>query len=325
MMTSLPGGRAAFKSALFGFVALGAAIVPASARIVRVVEESFPVAPGGEVRVTTSGGDIRVTTGDESVVHVRARQVFRGADTDAEADEILEKLEFVLEAAGNDVVAKARYEGERGVWGWFGSRGNPVQVSFEVVVPADYRANLATSGGDIIVTALDGSAEVRTSGGDIRLGDINGEVKASTSGGDIVIERGGGRVSASTSGGDIKIVEAAGDVRASTSGGDVRVERVTGNINASTSGGDVYARIAGQFTEDISLGTSGGDVTAVIDEDIGLDLDASTSGGEVSAQGLTIRIDSGNPKRGKLRGEVNGGGPQLRLRSSGGDIRIRIS
>lgn len=325
MMPFLSPRKPLFTLFTLGLAVFLSAASPAAARIVRTVEENFLVSPGGELRLSTNSGDVRLRTGEGDTVQIRARQVFRSASTEAEADEALDDMEFEMGVEGNDVIVISRPRRSGGGWGWFRSGQPRVTVDFEIVVPADYRAEISTSGGDIAVENLDGDAEVRTSGGDIDLGDIAGAVKASTSGGDISIRRGHGRVVATTSGGDIKIIDAAGDVQASTSGGDVRVERVTGNIRASTSGGNVWARIAGQITEDVSLSTSGGSVTAVIDEDAKLYLDASTSGGGVSADGLTIRIDQGNPRRGKLSGEVNGGGPTLRLRSSGGDIRIRIS
>jgi len=55
---------------------------------------------------------------------------------------------------------------------------------------------------------------------------------------------------------------------------------------------------------------------------VGFHIDASTSGGEVEADGLTLTIDHGGVGKSNLSGAVNGGGPDLRLRSSGGDIEI---
>ena len=55
----------------------------------------------------------------------------------------------------------------------------------------------------------------------------------------------------------------------------------------------------------------------------GFELDASTSGGDVRAEGLTITIAKGGVGKSRLAGSVNGGGPILKLRSSGGDISVR--
>ena len=79
---------------------------------------------------------------------------------------------------------------------------------------------------------------------------------------------------------------------------------------------------AGPLKGDCRLGTSGGKVTAVVEKSVAFDLDASTSGGDVSATGMTITIDKGGVGRSRLAGKVNGGGPLLKLRTSGGNIRI---
>jgi hypothetical protein len=93
-------------------------------------------------------------------------------------------------------------------------------------------------------------------------------------------------------------------------------------LSARTSGGDVKAGFDGPLKGDCVLSTSGGEVKASVGKDVGFHLDASTSGGEVDAAGVTITIDHGGIGRSSLSGQVNGGGPVLKLRSSGGDIKV---
>ncbi|MEO7598356.1 MAG: hypothetical protein ABIV50_05460, partial [Opitutus sp.] len=76
------------------------------------------------------------------------------------------------------------------------------------------------------------------------------------------------------------------------------------------------------FKGDCVLDTSGGNVKAKVARTAAFDLDASTSGGDVRADGLTITIEKGGVGRSRLSGKVNGGGPTLKLRSSGGDIVV---
>jgi len=42
----------------------------------------------------------------------------------------------------------------------------------------------------------------------------------------------------------------------------------------------------------------------------------------VNASGLTITIEKGGTGKSRLVGAVNGGGPLLKLRSSGGDVTV---
>lgn len=285
---------------VIGLLSVSAAL--ARDPIERVVQKSFAVQPGGLLKVETQGGDITVTPGSGNEVVVVARQKIR-AKNDAEADELLQKLQLEISQSGNDVTATAKYEKRPS--GLKFRFWPPVQVSFEITVPARFDTQLGTSGGDVVIGDLTGAMRVGTSGGDIRIGRIDGTVQASTSGGDMEV----GRV--------------VGATKITTSGGDIDVDTLEGSLNAHTSGGDVKARIKGALADDCSLSTSGGDVEVTLDQSAAFQLDAATSGGDVDAAGLAITIERGGVGKSRLVGAVNGGGPKLKLRTSGGDIEIR--
>lgn len=292
----------------------------AHARFTREVERTFQVSEDGHLLITTSGGDIKVVTGASDSVHVRATQVFHGADDAEEAEEVAEDLEFSITQDGDTITAHAKYH--KSVSGWFSWGKNGVAVSFTVTVPEHFNIKTSTSGGDIAVANITGRVDVRTSGGDIELGRVQGNVDAVTSGGDIQVREGRGQIKVVTSGGDIRVERAEGDVRASTSGGNVHIEYVQGTVNASTSGGNVSARFAAQLMGEATLSTSGGNVTAWLPDEASVFLDASTSGGWVKTKGVGVEVQKGGQGKSKLVGNVNGGGERLKLRTSGGDIRV---
>lgn len=296
-----------------------AAPVVLHAKIVRTVEKTFAVQPGGTFRGHTQGGDFVIRTGDVSTVQVTAQQTIR-ADDDEEADALLADLAFRLEQVGGDVVAEARYD-RKSSWSW--RTWPPVSVDFTVVVPRDFNLELTTSGGDVDVGDLKGEIKARTSGGDMRFGRIDGDVDARTSGGDIFLREGAAAVGLHTSGGDIRVGRSGGRTDVSTSGGDIRLDDVGELVRAKTSGGNVHAVLSERFGGDAEIGTSGGKVVVRVPGKIGFQLDARTSGGKVDAAGLTITIDRGGTGKHRLVGAVNGGGPMLKLRSSGGNIEIR--
>lgn len=156
-------------------------------------------------------------------------------------------------------------------------------VRFLVKVPSNYNVDLNTGGGSIDIQDLTGKVDAFTSGGSIELGQIRGDV-------------------------DVK-----------TSGGSIRVEEVAGNIDANTSGGSIKAVISEQPTKDCRLKTSGGSVTAYLKPSIAVNLNASTSGGRVRSD---FTVD-GTVKKSKIRGTINGGGPELYLKTSGGSVNIK--
>jgi hypothetical protein len=312
MNTSL---RCFFTAGLFA----GSALV-VHARIERVVEQSFPVSGAGSLHVETAGGTIRVVPASDQVVRVKAKQRIK-ADSEAEADEVLKKLALTIEQQGNDVRAVAKYESRSGGF-HFGS-WPPVQVDFEISVPAGFATDLHTAGGGITVGDLAGKASLRTSGGSITLGKMGGPVDARTSGGSIALAEARGPVELKTSGGNITAGRVAGPADLSTSGGSIKIESAEAQLQAHTSGGSIRAGINGALKDECTLSTSGGSVRVTLDKGAAFRLDASTSGGDVDAEGLTLTLEKGSRSRGRLAGAVNGGGPLLKLRASGGSISIR--
>jgi hypothetical protein len=255
-----------------------------------------------------------------NTVHVTAREHIRAA-SEADADLVLQRLDLVIEQRGNDIVASASIKDDGNFH--FGS-WPPVAVDFVVTVPHGASADLKTAGGDIVAGDLDGTVLARTAGGEIRLGKVGGEVEATTAGGNIDLAAGHGRVKLSTSGGTISAGRLAGPAELRTSGGDIKIEDAEGAVSAHTSGGDVRAVFVGPLKGDSSLTTSGGDVRATVGQATGFHLSASTSGGSVKADGLTITIDHGAIGKSSLSGDVNGGGPLLELRTSGGDVNVVV-
>jgi hypothetical protein len=300
--------------------ALLAAPATLSAKITRIVEKTFAVQPGGNFKAATQGGNITIQTADVPEIRIRAKQVIR-ATTEREADEILGKLALTFEQSGNDVTAEARYE-KRGAGSWFGS-WPPVNVSFEVIVPRRFNLDLSTSGGDIGVASLHGNVRARTSGGDLKFDRIDGEIDAHTSGGDIHLKESTALAKLGTSGGDIEVDRAGGPISVATSGGNITLNAVAQLVSARTSGGNIRATLTEPPKADTVLSTSGGDVRVRVPKGAGFELDASTSGGSVRAEGLTITIGKGGISRSRLAGVVNGGGPRLKLRTSGGNISVQ--
>ena len=304
--------------AVFSFSALGS----------DEIRRDFNVSPGGLLTVRAERAAIDVSAGQSGVVTVEI--VSRGASLDSLRDD----YEIDLRQAGNEVIVELRSKRTLSRWFNWGAR----RLDVVATVPLEFNVDLRTSGGGIAVSDLRGEARTTTSGGSIRLGRIEGPTRAQTSGGGIELASalgdaslrtsGGGirvgdvtgNLEARTSGGSISIQRASGRVRAETSGGGIKVEDVAGSIDARTSGGSVEARISRQPDGDCYLGTSGGGVRVSLAPDLRFNVDARTRGGRVrSALPLLV---SGNLGGSRVEGELNGGGPKLTLRTSGGNIHL---
>ena len=100
------------------------------------------------------------------------------------------------------------------------------------------------------------------------------------------------------------------------------MESAAGAVSARTSGGSVEVGFAGQPDGNSELRTSGGNVTVYLPDDIKANLSASTLGGGVSSD-LPELTPENSAGRGSLNQSLNGGGPDMVLKTTGGSVRIR--
>jgi DUF4097 and DUF4098 domain-containing protein YvlB len=282
-----------------------------------VITRSFDVSEGGALTMDVERASIEVDTQKGETVNVK---VVLKAKTSSQsrAQEIFDDYKIDFKHTGSDVTIEADWKGGKG----FFSGGNRIRVHFMVTVPVQYDLDLKTSGGSISVSDIEGEVEAKTSGGSLKFETVKGEVEGRTSGGSIKLEGCTGNADVKTSGGSIRIGKVHGEVKAYTSGGSISVDEVMGRINAHTSGGSISAYISKQPAGDCSLKTSGGSITAKLAEDIKVDVDAKTSGGRVKTD-FPVTIRAGELSKTKLQAQINGGGPELYLRTSGGNIRIQ--
>ncbi|MHB8094972.1 MAG: DUF4097 family beta strand repeat-containing protein [Candidatus Aminicenantales bacterium] len=321
--------RTAWLAAVVLFAA-GAVFGAKADSIVR----TFDVGPGGKLVLATDIGSIEVRGIEAPVVTVEVAREVRAGNTGKTRGNF--KLDF--DSGGNDVYVTGEYK-RRGLGGLFDRIRNRLKVRFIISVPSSYNLDLKTSGGSITIADIRGGVsgrtsggglrferivgkvDGRTSGGGIRIDAVEGDIDARTSGGSIGIEDVSGRISARTSGGGIHLARVVGDADVRTSGGGITAEEIRGALQADTSGGSITASFSAPPPSACRLSTSGGGISVALPENAAADVDARTSGGSVSTE-FPVTVQ-GKLARNSLRASINGGGPELLLRTSGGGIRIR--
>jgi DUF4097 and DUF4098 domain-containing protein YvlB len=298
--------------------------------------KTFQVSPGGRLVVDVDFGSIDVTTNSTDAVAVSVwRKVTRSSAEDEQ--KYLSENPVVFVQDGNTVTVRAHSK-DKEKFHWFGGLKNRNEGKYIIQVPAQFNAQLNTSGGGI--AASDVTGEVRadtsggglqfarlhgplngdTSGGGIRVTDCEGPIKIDTSGGGIEVTGGSGTLNGDTSGGSITIKNFKGPASVDTSGGGITIENVAGKVKGDTSGGSIHAVLLSPVPGDVSLETSGGGITVKVSADAAFNLDAESSGGGVHCE-LPVTVQ-GKREHDHLKGQVNGGGPVVHLETSGGGVHV---
>jgi DUF4097 and DUF4098 domain-containing protein YvlB len=275
--------------------------------------KEFSMNAPGKLRIQTSGGAIKVAGSEGKRVRVDM-YVKRNGKNLSPADTKLKQFNIQIKKDGQIIIAVAKRK-KSSSWKFW--KHHNMSISFVVHTPQKMSADLNTSGGHIIASGLSGTQHIKTSGGYLKLKNLKGTIQARTSGGAINLSNISGKLDARTSGGRINAQKLKGQLHLHTSGGNINLKNVAGSVSATTSGGSIEAGLV-QVSHSVQLRTSGGNIHITIPKNMGLNLDLRGS----YMQNTRLRNFSGTVKHNEVKGAVNGGGPELSARTSGGTVHI---
>jgi len=202
-------------------------------------------------------------------------------------------------------------------------------------------ANLQSGGGHIRSAGIGGKAELATEGGNITVGRAAKVVTVKTGGGQIDFGEVHGSVRAQTGGGGIRVLYVAGPMDVESSGGSICLTRVSGSVRAATDSGTITAWInpvnSEKQKEWVSLPgasqlTSGeGDIVVFLPRNLAANIEAIVENGGVrrieADPALALQVAKVSQGSGAVKAwtSLNGGGAVLRLKTTGGRIKLQYS
>jgi DUF4097 and DUF4098 domain-containing protein YvlB len=132
----------------------------------------------------------------------------------------------------------------------------------------------------------------------------------------------GTAITARTTNGAINVRATQAGAMVRTTNGSIDLADVAGRIEARSTNGSIRATIspAGQITDGIQLSTTNGAVHLALPETAAASLDLSTTNGSITTD-VPISVQ-GRVNRRQLSGVIGGGGPEIRVKTTNGGIRI---
>ena len=188
------------------------------------------------------------------------------------------------------------------------------------------------AGSVIILSGLQG-AVLETGAGSIRVDKCSGTVKATTGGGSVELGDIGGPAEIESGAGSIRLASAKGRVQAQTGGGSIQLDGAT-SVQAETSAGGIVVKLVSSNgaggRSNSSLETSAGDITVYLANDLAISVRAEievATGHTIRSEFSDIRVatEGGQwgPKTVTAEGQLNGGGPVLKVRTNSGNVNFR--
>jgi Toastrack DUF4097 len=277
---------AALGAALAVFAAAPAPALAAEAR--KVTEKTFEFSPGGEVVIQNQNGRITIEAWTQPKVRVQVTRVARASD-DSKAQAYLKQIRADVEIRPGKLEIVSRYPKRHETTGFFAilvERVASFQTHYYLQVP--------------VGTALD----VTTPNGQVRIRGTRGAIRAETTNGNIEIANVQGPLTTHSTNGGIEVRDASGSLSAETTNGAIVVELKSldpeGEVSAQTTNGSVRVYLPGAVKADLSAETTNGRVYVSF----------PVSGKEI----MTTK---------SVRGTINGGGAEISLSTTNGDISVR--
>jgi DUF4097 and DUF4098 domain-containing protein YvlB len=281
-------------------LAAGCVVVDSQGHIVRE-EKRFTVSATPELRLTTFDGAIEIRPGEGRTVLVEIEK--RGP-----SKETVERLQVDATQDGNRIDVEVKRPREDAVFFGIGHHMSPT-AKLIVTMPQEGNVIARSGDGSIRIDGIRGRLELRTSDGSIRAREIGGEVLLETHDGSVVLD---GLV------GDLDLTTGDGSVTVSGKPGALKLKTGDGAISLRAEDGTV-------MKDDWSVSTGDGGVTLYLPSDFSAELDAHTGDGTIRSELNVSGGDSGEHERRTLRGRIGSGGKQLKVRTSDGSIRLKVS
>jgi putative adhesin len=248
-------------------------------------DKTVPLKGGSQVTLRNVNGFVKLEAWDRDEVRIEAdKQVKAGTDSAARKFMDQVRIDITPGGGGLRIETHAPKRGAEGFWdAMFGNSIN-YHVNYTLHVPRQAAVDAESVNGGVSLAGTHGKVRLETTNGAVDVKDVTGDVNAG-----------------STNGG-ISATHVAGAVKAETTNGAVDVDLTAfpagSNLHFESTNGSVHVRLP---------------------RDARLSVDAETTNGHVKSD---FEVAGGKPGKHSLKGDINGGGGQLKIRTTNGGIEI---
>ncbi len=240
-----------------------------------------------DLTIATGAGSIHITPGSGNQIHIFGRVKSGWGADDDRVKQIADNPP--IEQTGNIVRIGTRHENLHNI-----------SIDYEIQAPADAMLNAASGSGEVTDTGVGVNAKLSTGSGSIHASGLRGGFNLDTGSGSIYADQVGD-----------------GDVKAETGSGSIELRNLHGALKAQTGSGGI--KVGGTPSESWKLETGSGSIELWTGT-AAFTLDAETGSGSVhSDREMTT---TGTENHHHISGKVSGGGPEVRVQTGSGSIRI---
>jgi len=281
--------------------------------------KSYAVTGTADVVVNSDNGSVRVNPSDGAKVEFDVKYDKSEWGTDANAGPYIDSHQ-----AGNEVQLTAFVsEPGSGWWDWmsFNPNGFDRHLGIAVHMPKNANLQLQTRNGSIDVSSLNGKIVVTTRNGTVTGAQLSGTIDVDSRNGGITLDGVKGAIKVDTRNGSIAATGIDGRCELVTRNGSVRAAGRFDALDIDTRNGRVVARAeaGSRMSSGWSIRSSNAAVDVALPADLKATVDAGTNRGWIS---MDLPAQQSNQSGTQIRRDLNGGGPDLLIRTTNGGIHV---
>jgi DUF4097 and DUF4098 domain-containing protein YvlB len=248
-------------------------------------DKTVPLKGGSQVTLRNVNGFVKLEAWDRDEVRIEAdKQVKAGTDSAARKFMDQVKIDVTPGSGGLHIETHAPKRGADGIWeAMFGNSIN-YHVNYTLHVPRQAAVDAESVNGGVSLAGTRGKVRLGTTNGAVDVKDVTGDVNAGTTNGGISATHVAGAVKAETTNGAVDV-----DLTSFPAGSNLRFESTNGSVHVR------------------------------LPRDARLSVDAETTNGHVKSD---FEVPGATLGKRSLKGDINGGGGQLKIRTTNGGIEI---
>lgn len=268
---------------------LGLLLLAASAQAEKLKErfdKTFPLKPGAKVELENVNGAVILEAWDRDEVRVEAEKWAESKRPEVAKKALGQVRILVNRTPGGLKIQTKLPENHDGVMDWLLGKEVRMGATYRVRVPRQAVIDAGNVNGDLKLAGTRGGA---------KLANVNGAISVNA---------------------------VQGDLNVQTVNGAIALARLDGGVKATTVNGGITAELDG-VSEDLRFETVNGGVVIRMPAGSRMTLDASMSHGVIRSD---FEVPGSDRKRKDiLRGDVNGGGSKVTIRTVNGGIQLAKS
>ena len=245
--------------------------------------QQVSLASGGSLTVENGRGDVSIEGWDKAEMQVDAHKIFEGDGADR--DRWMNETKIHVEGDEHHRSVRVEYPSDL-FHGWGGWNWGRRAVNLTIHVPRQMNAELKTDRGHVTVQRIAGKLDIGSDRCDVDINRLDGELRVRADRGDV----------------------------------KVRESSIRSGIRLSLDRGSADIELQ-RFAGDSELQVSRGDISLTLPKNAAFLLDAERSRRSSFHTDFAV-LQRGSFGGDSIRGDVNGGGPTLRLRADRGGVSL---